>query len=86
MKNIYDYTLLDLENIFLEQGYKKFNASQVFDWIYKKRIKDFDEMTNIKKELREYIKENFIMGSIEIIEKQEDIDVSKFLFRLNDDQ
>lgn len=86
MKNIYDYTLSELETLFIEIGYKKFNAGQVYDWLYKKRIKSFDEMTNIKKELIEYIKEHFIMGSIEVIERQDDKDVSKFLFRLNDDQ
>lgn len=84
--NIYDYTLSELENIFIENGYKKFNASQVYDWLYKKRIKNFDEMTNIKKELIKYLEENFIMGSIEVIDRQDDKDVSKFLFRLNDDQ
>ena len=86
MKNIYDYTLSELENLFVYLGYKKFNASQVYDWIYKKRIKSFNEMTNVKKELIDYLNENFILGSIEVVERQEDIDVAKFLFRLEDDQ
>ena len=86
MKNIYDYTLSELENLFVYLGYKKFNASQVYDWIYKKRIKSFNEMTNVKKELIDYLNENFMLGSIEVVERQEDIDVAKFLFRLEDDQ
>ena len=86
MKNIYDYTLSELENLFVYLGYKKFNASQVYDWIYKKRIKSFNEMTNVKKELIDYLNENFILGSIEVVERQEDIDVAKFLFKLEDDQ
>ena len=86
MRNIYDYTLSELENLFIDLGYKKFNAGQVFDWLYKKRIKSFDEMTNVKKELIGYLKENFIMGSIETLERQDDIDVSKFLFKLEDGQ
>ena len=84
MKNIYDYTLSNLETLFINLGYKKFNASQVYDWLYKKRIRSFDEMTNIKKELIEYLKENFILGSIKIIARQDDVDVSKFLFELED--
>ena len=86
MNNIYDYTLSELENLFVELGYKKFNASQVFDWIYKKRIKSFDSMTNVKKELIEYLKENFKLGKLEIVERQDDVDVSKFLFNLSDNQ
>ena len=86
MKNIYDYTLSDLENLFISLGYKKFNASQVYDWLYKKRIKSFNEMTNIKKELIDYLNENYILGSIKIIRRQDDVDVSKFLFELNDNE
>ncbi|HPF83321.1 MAG TPA: 23S rRNA (adenine(2503)-C(2))-methyltransferase RlmN [Bacilli bacterium] len=84
--NIYDCTLEELENLFSSLGYKKFNAGQVYDWIYKKRIKDFDLMTNVKKELIEYLKANYTIGNIDIIDRQDDVDVSKFLFRLNDNQ
>ena len=86
MKNIYDYTLSDLEHLFISLGYKKFNANQVYDWLYKKRIKSFNEMTNIKKELIDYLNNNFILGSIKIIRRQDDVDVSKFLFELNDNE
>ena len=86
MKNIYDYTLSDLENLFVGLGYKKFNANQVYDWLYKKRIKSFNEMTNIKKELIDYLNNNFILGGIKIIRRQDDVDVSKFLFELNDNE
>ncbi len=84
MKNIYDYTLSNLQNLFVSLGYKKFNANQVYDWLYKKRVKSFNEMTNIKKELIDYLNKNFILGSIKIIKRQDDIDVSKFLFELED--
>ena len=77
--NIYEYTLSELEELFVSLGYKKFNAGQVYDWIYKKRIKNFDEMTNVKKELIEYMNEHFVMGSIDVIDRQDDKDVSKFM-------
>lgn len=86
MKNIYNYSLQELTLILIELGYKKFAANQVFDWLYKKRVKSFDEMTNIRKELVSYLKENYVIGGIEIINKQEDKDVSKYLFRLLDNQ
>ncbi len=86
MKNIYNYSLLELTQILMELGYKKFAANQVFDWLYKKRVKSFDEMTNIRKELANYLKENYVIGGLEIINKQEDKDVSKYLFKLSDNQ
>lgn len=86
MKNIYGYSLSKLTSILIEVGYKKFAAQQIFDWLYKKRVKSFDEMTNIKKELIIYLKENFTMSEINIVSKQKDIDVSKYLFNLKDNQ
>ena len=50
MKNIYGMTLSDLETYFISIGDKKFKAIQVFEWLYKKRVSSFQEMTNVKKE------------------------------------
>ena len=84
MNNIYNYSLEDLQNYFEEIGESKFRAGQVFDWLYIKRVKSFDVMTNLKKDLIKYLKENFSMGELKIIKKQEDVDVKKYLFELFD--
>ena len=84
MKNIYDYTLEDLENFFYSIDEKKFKATQVFEWLYKKRVKDFDSMSNIKIGTINKLKEDFYFGKIEIIKEQKDKDVYKFLFSLED--
>ena len=86
MENIYNYSLSKLEELVVSLGYKKFNASQIFDWIYKKRIKSFTEMTNVKKELIDYLDDHFTLGSIDILAVEKDTDVAKFLFKLNDGQ
>ena len=49
MKNIYGITLEKLEKYFEQIGEKKFKATQVFEWLYKKKATSFDEMANIKK-------------------------------------
>ena len=82
--NIYDYTIKQLEDYFISKGEKKFKATQVFEWLYQKRVKSFDEMTNIKKEVISYLKEDFKINSLEILTKQEDVDVIKYLFKLED--
>ena len=38
MKNIYNYTIKELEDYFVSKGEKKFKAIQVFEWLYKKRV------------------------------------------------
>ena len=82
--NIYDYTIKQLEDYFINKGEKKFKAVQVFEWLYQKRVKSFDEMTNIKKEVISYLKEDFKINDLEILTKQEDVDVIKYLFKLED--
>lgn len=43
MRNIYDYTLQELEDYFLVHNEKKFRAQQVYEFLYKKRIKSLIE-------------------------------------------
>ncbi len=85
MKNIYNYSKEELQSIFLNMGETKYRASQVFEWLYKKRIKSFNEMTNLKKELIEKLSLMFSFSNITILKKQEDKDVKKYLFNLFDD-
>ena len=84
MNSIYNFTLQELENYFEEKGYKKFKATQVFEWIYKKRITSFDEMTNMKKETIEELKQDFYFSKIAILDKKQGEGVIKYLFELQD--
>ncbi len=86
MRNIYDYTLEELENFFIDNNDKKFRATQIYEFLYKKRIKDLNEMVNIGKNNIEILKNNFDFRHITLILKQEDKDVKKYLFELLDGQ
>lgn len=84
MRNIYDLTLKELEDYFISIGDKKFRAVQVYDFLYKKRVKSIDEMTNIGNNIKERLKNDFDMFKIKLVLKQSDKDVSKYLFELSD--
>ena len=85
MENIYDKSLAELKDYFVRNNEKEFKAIQVYEWLYKKRVKTFDEMTNIKKDVIKSLKENFEIKQLEILTKQVDTDVCKYLFKLDDD-
>ena len=85
MNNIFNYKINDLEEYFLNIGEKKFKATQIYDWLYKKRVFNFQEMTNLKKELISKLNTEFSLNMIEIVKKQSDKTASKYLFKLIDD-
>ena len=84
MKNIFSITKKDLEDYFINIGDKKFRATQIYEFLYKKRIYNVDNMNNIGKQIKEKIKEDFDFSFIKIRLKQEDTDVKKYLFELSD--
>ena len=84
MKNIYDLTREEMENIFIEIGSKKFHGDQLFSWLYEKRISSYSMVTNIKKEILDEISLMYSIDSLKIVDVQNDKDVSKFLFELFD--
>ena len=84
MQNIYGITLEKLEKYFIDKNDKKFKATQVFEWVYKKRVNSFDDMKNVSKETINELKEDFYFEKLEIIKKLEDVDVIKYLFKLKD--
>ena len=84
MESIFDYKLSDLQKILVSQNEKPFKAKQVFEWLYKKRVKSFDEMSNISKSLIEYFKSNYDISMLELKRKQTSDLTNKYLFELSD--
>ncbi len=84
MKNIFSVTYNDLEAYFLSINDKKFRATQLYDFLYKKRIYDLDIMNNIPNSTKDKLREDFDFSFIKILKKQIDTDVRKYLFELPD--
>jgi 23S rRNA (adenine2503-C2)-methyltransferase len=63
----------------------KFRAGQIFEWLYKKRVRSYAEMTNLSKDLRDKLANDFRLTTLKTITKQESTDGTiKFLFELQD--
>lgn len=85
MKNIYDYSLEQLTEYFASIKQKPFRAKQMFSWLYQKDARQFDDMSDLSKELRNVLKEEFTFDVLKIKEKQISKDGTiKYLFELLD--
>jgi len=65
-KNIRHLTLPELEKYFETRGEKKFRAAQVYEWLWQKQVQSFDAMTNLGKELRNKLKEDFSLPALTV--------------------
>ncbi|KEK09574.1 MULTISPECIES: 23S rRNA (adenine(2503)-C(2))-methyltransferase RlmN [Lysinibacillus] len=84
-ESIYSFQPHQLEDWLKENGEKPFRAAQIFDWLYNKRVKTFEEMSNLSKGLRDKLAANFALSTLSTIIKQESKDGTiKFLFQLQD--
>lgn len=85
-KDIKSMTLLELEAEMTALKLPKFRAAQIFDWLQKRCVSSFDEMTNLSKDLRALLSEKYYIASCEIEDRFESKldDTVKYLFRLND--
>lgn len=84
MTNIYDLTRDDLIEYLAGKNIKSFKAIQIYEWLYEKRVKSFDEMSNLKKEFIDELKNEFTIDELKVKTKQESETTLKYLFELSD--
>lgn len=80
------YSLDELKEYLNSIGEKPFRAKQIYKWLHQKLVESFDDMTNISKNLKEKLNNDFYIQSLEMVQVlTSKIDgTQKFLFRLND--
>lgn len=86
MKDIKSLYLKELEAELASMGQKAFRAKQIYQWLHEKLVTEFDEMTNLPKELREKLKEQFVLTALQPVDvKISRVDgTRKYLFALAD--
>jgi 23S rRNA (adenine2503-C2)-methyltransferase len=65
-RDIRKLKLDELKTFFVEHGDKPFRAQQVYEWLWQKSCKDFDQMTNISLATRELLKTHFVINHIQV--------------------
>ena len=78
-------TLESLTTRLRERGEPAFRAKQILEWIYKKRAKSWDDMTNLSKPLRAWLDETFDFMPASLVLGKQSADVTdKLLLELRD--
>jgi 23S rRNA (adenine2503-C2)-methyltransferase len=83
--DISETELLELERSLEAAGRPKFHARQIFQWIHRRGVTDFAAMTDIGRELREQLNDEFTVSTPEVVRQERSTDgTTKLLLRLAD--
>ncbi|MEF9942138.1 MAG: 23S rRNA (adenine(2503)-C(2))-methyltransferase RlmN [Lachnospiraceae bacterium] len=86
-KDIGSYTYAQFEKEMSDFGEKTYRSRQIYEWLHVKLVDQFDQMTNLSKELRERLKQGYEIRPVQMLERQisKEDGTNKFLFKLKDD-
>ena len=87
LANIRDLDEGQLEEVVGEMGEKAYRGRQLFEWVHRKRVCDYEDMRNLPAKLREGLRERFgDVDPLKVLRKQEaqDGSTAKYLFELPD--
>jgi 23S rRNA (adenine2503-C2)-methyltransferase len=80
-----DLELDELEAYLASIGAPRFHARQIFQWIYRRGVDDFDAMTDLGRELRAALSRDLALTAPAVEKREESSDgTTKFLLRLAD--
>ena len=65
-KDIRALTKEQLRDFFVKEGDKAFRGNQVYEWLWSKGAHAFEDMTNVSKETRQMLEDNFVINHIEV--------------------
>lgn len=85
LPDIKSLTREELETQFKSWGQPVYRVTQLLEWLYTRRVASWDTMTNLPRDLREKLREHFLLQTMELVRKQGSPDTTqKFLWRLAD--
>jgi 23S rRNA (adenine2503-C2)-methyltransferase len=79
------YNEFDLRNIAIEHGESAYRGRQLYNWLYVRRVKDFNDMTDVSKDFRKILSEVCEISPLSLISDKSSNDGGrKFVFSLPD--
>jgi len=85
MIDLFGFTVDALAERLVEAGFKKYNAVQIYEWMYQKKVAAFAEMKNLGKDLRLHLEQNYSLEPLTLRKEQTAADgTRKFLFAMKD--
>lgn len=85
VKSLYELNYEQIQAFAQECGWKAFRGKQIFKWLYRNRVDDFDEMSNLSLDTRAMLKQHFTLATLTLKKKQQSKDgTCKYLFSLSD--
>ena len=85
MKLIYDLTYDNLLDLLLKEGYKKYRANQIWDWLYNKKVTSFEMMSNVPGEIIEFLEKDYQFQTLDVVTTSISSDgTKKILYGLSD--
>jgi 23S rRNA (adenine2503-C2)-methyltransferase len=85
LPDIKSQTREELAARFAEWNLPAYRLDQLLQWLYVRRVTDWDAMTNLPRQLRDKLREHYALETIELVSKQGSRDTTqKFLWRLAD--
>ncbi|MGB0409440.1 MAG: 23S rRNA (adenine(2503)-C(2))-methyltransferase RlmN [Opitutales bacterium] len=83
--SLFGETLESLTERVVDAGFPKFRARQLMDWLYKKRVEAWEQMSNLPKDFRAWLDETFILYPTQpLLDKRSDDVTQKLLMELED--
>ena len=77
--------LTELEAALESRGHERYHARQLYRWIYRRGVTDFDRMTDLSRPLREQLPTDFTLKTLKVISDERSVDgTRKFLLELAD--
>ena len=84
--NLIDFTLDQMEALALSQGKREFTGRQLFKWIFKHGITEFEQMTDLSIPFRKFLADNFQIRRLELADAAFSMDgTTKMAWRTGDD-
>lgn len=78
-------TEAELAELVTSWGYPRFRAKQIYEWVHRHHARSFDAMSNLPKNLRERLSEEFPLDSVSVFDKQVSSDgTRKYVISLSD--